>query len=283
MTPLIRVEALGHRYRSGSDRELVALHGIDLEIGRGEFLAVIGENGSGKSTLAKHFNALLLPSQGRVWVDGMDTRNPAHLWEIRRLCGMVFQNPDNQLVATTVEEDVAFGPENLGVPTAEIRARVEEALSLVRMREYSRHAPHLLSGGQKQRVAIAGVLAMRPRCLVLDEPTAMLDPAGRREVLNTVLRLNREEGISVVYVTHFMEEAGYAHRVAVLYRGEMVALDAPAALFQRVPELRQWGLDVPMAAELAWRLRARGLELGGSVLTPEALADAIASRLAGKG
>lgn len=254
---------------------MVALRGINLEVGRGEFLAIIGENGSGKSTLAKHFNALLLPSEGEVRVDGMDTRDPRFLWEIRRRVGMVFQNPDNQLVATTVEEDVAFGPENLGLPPGEIRARVDEALALVGMSSFARHAPHLLSGGQKQRVAIAGVLAMRPQCLVLDEPTAMLDPAGRRDVLATVMRLNREEKITVVYVTHFMDEAARADRVAVLFRGELVALEEPASLFSRVPELRRWGLDIPPVAELAWRLRRRGWNLPGPVLTPQDLVAAL--------
>jgi len=254
---------------------VLALRGINLEVGRGEFLAIIGENGSGKSTLAKHFNALLVPTEGEVRVDGMDTRDPRFQWEIRRRVGMVFQNPDNQLVATTVEEDVAFGPENLGLPPAEIRARVDEALALVGMSSFARHAPHLLSGGQKQRVAIAGVLAMRPECLVLDEPTAMLDPAGRRDVLATVARLNREEKITVVYVTHFMEEAARADRVAVLFRGELVALEEPASLFSRVPDLRRWGLDIPPVAELAWRLRRRGWNLDGPVLTPEDLVAAL--------
>jgi len=254
---------------------VLALRGINLEVGRGEFLAIIGENGSGKSTLAKHFNALLVPTEGEVRVDGMDTRDPRFLWEIRRRVGMVFQNPDNQLVATTVEEDVAFGPENLGLPPDEIRARVDEALALVGMSSFARHAPHLLSGGQKQRVAIAGVLAMRPECLVLDEPTAMLDPAGRRDVLATVVRLNREEKITVVYVTHFMEEAARADRVAVLFRGELVALEEPASLFSRVPDLRRWGLDIPPVAELAWRLRRRGWNLGGPVLTPQDLVAAL--------
>ncbi|MDI6823766.1 MAG: energy-coupling factor transporter ATPase [Bacillota bacterium] len=274
----MRVAGLGHRYRAGENREVEALRGVDLEVGRGEFLAVIGENGSGKSTLAKHFNALLLPTEGEVWVDGMNTRDPACLWEIRRRVGMVFQNPDNQLVATTVEEDVAFGPENLGLPPGEIRARVDEALAAVGMSAFARHAPHLLSGGQKQRVAIAGVLAMRPACLVLDEPTAMLDPVGRRDVLATVLRLNREEKITVVYVTHFMDEAARADRVAVLHRGRVVALEPPAKLFARAPDLRRWGLDVPAVAELAWRLRRRGWQLDGTVLTPEDLVAALGAR-----
>ncbi|MBC7339390.1 MAG: energy-coupling factor transporter ATPase [Firmicutes bacterium] len=276
--PLIRVAGLGHRYRAGENREVEALRGVDLEVGRGEFLAVIGENGSGKSTLAKHFNALLLPTEGEVWVDGMNTRDPACLWEIRRRVGMVFQNPDNQLVATTVEEDVAFGPENLGLPPGEIRARVDGALAAVGMSAFARHAPHLLSGGQKQRVAIAGVLAMRPACLVLDEPTAMLDPVGRRDVLATVLRLNREEKITVVYVTHFMDEAARADRVAVLHRGRLVALEPPATLFARAPDLRRWGLDVPAVAELAWRLRRRGWQLDGTVLAPEDLVAALGAR-----
>lgn len=282
MDPLIRVVGVTHRYNPGGQRQVVALRGIDLEVGRGEFLAVIGENGSGKSTLAKHLNALLLPTEGEVWVDGMRTDDPNCLWEIRRRCGMVFQNPDNQLVATTVEEDVAFGPENLGVPAPEIRARVDEALAAVGMSSYARHAPHLLSGGQKQRVAIAGVLAMRPRCLVLDEPTAMLDPAGRRDVLGTATRLNREDGITVVYVTHFMEEAAVADRVAVLYRGELVALAPPPALFRRVPELRNWGLDVPVVAELAWRLRGRGWPLPDGILTPEELVEAVGAMVPGR-
>ena len=252
-----------------------ALLDVDLEVRRGEFLAVIGHNGSGKSTLAKHLNALLLPSEGDVFVGGMNTRNHDLVWEIRRTAGMVFQNPDNQMVATTVEEDVAFGPENLGVKPPEIRRRVDGALETVGMRELSERAPHLLSGGQKQRVAIAGILAMKPQCIILDEPTAMLDPAGRREVLDTVKKLNREEGITIIHITHHMDEAVDADRVVVMEGGRIVMQGKPREVFARVEELKNLGLDVPQVTELAHRLREGGLDVPADLLTVEEMVTAL--------
>lgn len=272
--PLIRCAGVRHVYRPG-DREVVALDGIDLAIDRGEFVSIVGANGSGKSTLARHLNGLLLPTAGEVWVAGMSTRDPARLWEIRRTVGMVFQNPDNQLVATTVEEDVAFGPENLGLPPEEIAARVDEALRAVGMEEHRLRAPHHLSGGQKQRVAIAGVLAMRPQCVVLDEPTTMLDPAGRAEVLATVLRLHREHGLTVVLITHFMEEAALAGRVVVMARGRVVAEGPPAQVFEDADLLAAAGVKPPAAAWLARRLRAHGLELPRGIVDAEGLVEAL--------
>ncbi|MEW6725155.1 MAG: energy-coupling factor transporter ATPase [Bacillota bacterium] len=271
MARLIWVQGLSHRYGADTDHEILALDNVDLEIEAGEFVAIIGHNGSGKSTLAKHLNALLVPSQGKVVIDSLDTADEKNLWEIRRRAGMVFQNPDNQLVATTVEEDVAFGPENLGVEPSRIRERVEQALSAVGMSDFQEHAPHLLSGGQKQRVAIAGILAMRPICLIMDEATAMLDPAGRAEVLETVRRLNREEGITVLHITHYMEEAVGADRIVVMEAGRIVMTGTPAEVFQRVDELKAMGLSVPQAAELADRLRKRGVQVPPDVITVEEL------------
>lgn len=270
---IIRAQELGYKYSSADTGEIWALRNINLTINKGEFVAVLGPNGSGKSTLAKHFNALLLPTCGRLWVDGLLTGEAVNHWQIRQTVGMVFQNPDNQIVATTVEEDVAFGPENLGIPSVEIRRRVDEALKLVGIYDYRQHAPHLLSGGQKQRVAIAGVLAMQPRCLVLDEPTAMLDPRGRREVMDTVRRLNREEGITVIFITHFMEEAVYADRVIVLGDGEIIFQGTPEETFRQSSLLRNHGLDVPPVAELAEELRAAGLAVPDSVLTVEEMVE----------
>jgi len=269
----IIVSGLVHRYSAGTEFEVTALEGVDLRVARGDFLVIIGPNGSGKSTLARHLNGLLLPTAGTVTVAGMDTRDPAHLWTIRRTVGMVFQNPDNQIVATVVEEDVAFGPENLGIPSPEIRRLVDEAIELVGMRAFLRHAPHLLSGGQKQRVAIAGALAMRPSCLVLDEATAMLDPRGREEVLGTVRRLNRDEGLTVILITHFMEEAVGADRVLVMDRGRVVMDDKPASVFERAAELEAVGLATPQAVEVRRRLGQAGCPVPSSVLTGEALAD----------
>jgi energy-coupling factor transport system ATP-binding protein len=274
---IIRTEGLGYRYQSEEAGEIWALRDIDLKIEAGEFVAILGPNGSGKSTLAKHFNALLLPSKGQVFVDGISTDNPDNHWQIRQTAGMVFQNPDNQIVATTVEEDVAFGPENLGLPSAEIRRRVDKALEVVGMTAYMQHAPHLLSGGQKQRVAIAGVIAMRPKCLIFDEPTAMLDPRGRSEVLETVSRLNREEGITIVYITHFMEEAVAADRVVALDRGTVVMGGSPREIFQQVQKLRSLGLDVPPVAELARELRQSGVELPPEVMTVDELVKHLCS------
>lgn len=274
---MISVQDLFFAYEKAGEEGAKALNGINLTIDRGEYAAVIGHNGSGKSTLAKHFNALLTPTAGEVLVDGMSTRERKYLYEIRQRVGMVFQNPDNQIVATTVEEDVAFGPENLGLPPREIRERVAEALELVRMADMRRHAPHLLSGGQKQRVAIAGVIAMRPRCLVLDEPTAMLDPRGREEVLQTVLRLNEEEGITVIYITHFMEEARRARSLVVMDRGRIVLKGPPRRVFARGDLLRSLGLEVPPVTELAQRLMGRGLPVAPDILDADELVASLCS------
>ena len=264
MQPMIQTDALSFSYPvEEGQRRTTALDNVTLSIEKGSFVVVLGHNGSGKSTLAKHMNAVLLPSGGAVYVEGMDTKKEELLLEIRRRVGMVFQNPDNQIVANVVEEDVAFAPENLGVPTAEIRRRVDDALAAVGMTEFTRHAPHLLSGGQKQRVAIAGVIAMEPECIVLDEATAMLDPSGRREVLDTVHRLNRERGITVVHITHHMSEAEDADRVIVMNDG-VVAMDgAPREIFSRVEELQALGLAAPDTVELLRRLNR---ELGMSIL-----------------
>ena len=252
-----------------------ALRGVDVTIERGSFVVVLGHNGSGKSTLAKTFNAVLLPGGGKVWVEGMDTADEALLLEIRRRVGMVFQNPDNQIVANVVEEDVAFAPENLGVPSAEIRTRVDDALRAVGMEQYARHAPHLLSGGQKQRIAIAGVLAMKPECIVLDEATAMLDPIGRREVLAAVEKLNREQGITVVLITHHMNEAEHADRVIVMNDGLVVMDGTPREVFVRKDELEAIGLAVPDTVSLLFALRAAGMDVPVDAITVDECADAI--------
>ncbi|NLZ92960.1 MAG: energy-coupling factor transporter ATPase [Firmicutes bacterium] len=268
---IIKVVGLGYKYQKEDEGEFWALRDINLSIKRGEFVAVLGPNGSGKSTLAKHFNALLLPTCGELYVNGLNTNDAANHWLIRQSAGMVFQNPDNQIVATTVEEDVAFGPENLGLPAAEIRQRVDEALEIVGMSAYKKHAPHLLSGGQKQRVAIAGVLAMRPQCLILDEPTAMLDPRGRREVLETVARLNKEENITVILITHFMEEAVAADRIIVLENGIIALTGTPQEIFPKVKELQSLGLTAPPVAQLVSELRLAGVDLPPSILTVDEL------------
>ncbi|MCL4425814.1 MAG: energy-coupling factor transporter ATPase [Firmicutes bacterium] len=270
---MIRVEGLYHYFRTPQGL-INALEDVGLTLGPGEFVALVGRNGSGKSTLAKHLNALLLPDRGDVWVKGMNTRDSASLWEIRRTVGMVFQNPDNQLVATVVEEDVAFGPENLGIPPGEIRQRVEEALTTVGMQDYRSWAPHLLSGGQKQRVAIAGVLAMRPACLILDEATAMLDPEGRAEVMTTLDRLSRE-GITILHITHHMEEAVKADRVVVMEAGRIVLMGSPRQVFAQEQQLKRAGLDVPQMVELADHLRRRGLEIPPGVITVEEMVQAL--------
>ena len=249
--------------------------GLDLTIPHGSFVAILGHNGCGKSTLAKHFNAILLPSGGSVQVYGMDTRDEALLLEIRRSVGMVFQNPDNQIVATVVEEDVAFGLENLGVEPHEIQRRVYQALKAVNMTEYATHAPHMLSGGQKQRVAIAGVLAMKPEVILMDEPTAMLDPSGRREVMETVERLHKEEGMTVVLITHFMDEALRGDRVAVMEKGQIVLEGAPRQVFAQVDELKRIGLDVPPMMELSQRLKKDGYDVGCEPMTVEEMVEAL--------
>ena len=235
----------------------------------------MGHNGSGKSTLAKHINAILLPTGGSIWIRGMDTKDMANLWEIRQTAGMVFQNPDNQIIGTVVEEDVGFGPENIGIPTKEIWRRVDESLKSVEMTKYRHASPNKLSGGQKQRVAIAGVLAMRPRCIVLDEPTAMLDPAGRREVIDTVKRLNKDEGITVILITHYMDEVISADKVFVMDKGRIVMHGTPREIFSQVEMLAGYGLDVPQAAKLAHELRKRGLDIPAGILTKDELVEAV--------
>ncbi len=274
--PIIQARDLTFRYTTAEGVAPTVLDQVNLDIEAGSFVAILGHNGSGKSTFAKHLNAILLPTAGKVYVDGMDTTDEDKLLDIRRTVGMVFQNPDNQIVASVVEEDVAFAPENLGVPSDEIRRRVDEALEAVGMTEYARHAPHLLSGGQKQRVAIAGVLAMRPRCIVLDEPTAMLDPVGRREVLDTVCRLQRELGMTVVLITHHMDEAARAQRLVVMDNGHVVMDGPPAQVFQNVVGLRRLGLEVPDSVSLLYELRQAGLDVPLDVLTPEDCAQALA-------
>lgn len=276
MEPVIETKGLKHVYIDSDNNPVTALDGIDLQIMPGEFVAVIGANGSGKSTLARHFNALLLPSEGNVNVHGLDTLDENNLWQIRQDTGMVFQNPDNQIVAAVVEEDVAFGPENIGVPTEELKQRVEDALRAVDMLDYREHAPHLLSGGQKQRVAIAGTLALGSRCIVLDEPTAMLDPKGRKEILSTVRKLNREQHITVVYITHFMTEAMQADRVIVMGDGRIKFQGTPRDVFSRVEELEKLGLEAPLAAKFAFELRKSGVKLPQGIITNEELAEALA-------
>ena len=272
---LIDVKNLFKIYHEGEESEVRALDGVSLSVDRGEFLAIIGQSGSGKSTLAKHLNAILLPSGGKVYVDGIDTADEDKLLDIRRTVGMVFQNPDNQIVANVVEEDVAFAPENLGVPPAEIRRRVDDALKAVGMYEYREHAPHLLSGGQKQRVAIAGVIAMAPRCIVLDEPTAMLDPIGRAEVMKTIRELNRSSGVTVVLITHHMDEAAQADRLVVMAKGRVVADGPPREGFQRVEELKAVGLTVPETTELLWQLRQAEVDVPLDALSDEECAQAL--------
>lgn len=271
----IEIEHLSHVYHVGEEGERRALDDMSLAIERGEFVAVLGSNGSGKSTLAKHLNALLLPTEGVCRVDGIDTREEAEVWRIRQKVGMVFQNPDNQLIAAVVEDDVAFGPENLGVPSKEIRQRVDEALAAVNMTAFRSYAPHLLSGGQKQRVAIAGTLAMQTEAIVFDEATAMLDPEGRAEILSIVKRLHEEQQITVIYITHFMEEAAAADRVVVLDQGHVVMDAPPRAVFSHADELRALGLEVPLAVELRDRLRAAGLALPADLLTGAELVAAL--------
>ena len=273
MQSLIEIKNLKHSYIDTDGNEIHALNGVSLDIYKGEFIAVIGANGRGKSTLARHLNALLLPTEGKCIVVGMDTADDKNLWNIRQHVGMVFQNPDNQIVAAIVEEDVAFGPENIGVPPAEIRTRVDNALAAVGMTEYAKHAPHLLSGGQKQRVAIAGVLALEPDCIVLDEPTAMLDPRGRIEIVNTVKKLNREKNITVVYITHYMEEAMQADRIIAMEHGVIKMQGRPEEIFTKVKELHALGLETPLAAQAAFDLRQEGIKLAGGIISNEELTE----------
>ena len=276
---MLRAEQVRFDYVYENEAPQIVLRGVDLTVEKGSFVALLGHNGCGKSTLAKHFNALLLPTGGRVLVEGMDTADEANTYPIRRRVGMVLQNPDNQLVSTIVEEDVAFGPENLGLAPEEIRRRVDEALEAVDMTAYREHSPHKLSGGQKQRIAIAGVLAMHPDCLMLDEPTAMLDPQGRQEVLDTVCRLNREQGMTVVLITHYMEEAALADRVVVMDEGVVLADGTPREIFSDCERMRQWGLDVPQPTALCAALRACGVDIPADILTPEECAEALLSRI----
>ena len=275
MSHIIKTEDLRFSYTTAEGASPVVLDGVELNIEPGSFVAVLGHNGSGKSTLAKHMNAILLPSGGKVYVNGVDTADEARLLDIRRTVGMVFQNPDNQIVANVVEEDVAFAPENLGVAPEEIRRRVDDALKAVGMYEFREHAPHLLSGGQKQRIAIAGVIAMQPECIVLDEPTAMLDPIGRGDVLRTIKRLNREKGVTVVIITHHMDEAAQADRLVVMAKGKVVADGTPKEVFQDVEGLKAVGLTVPETTELLYQLRRAGLDVPLDALSDEECAQAL--------
>ena len=252
-----------------------AIDGVDIDVPQGSFVAILGHNGSGKSTLAKHMNAILVPTGGTMWVDGRDTKDPAELWNVRQTAGMVFQNPDNQIIGTVVEEDVGFGPENLGVPTEEIWKRVEDSLKAVGMLEYRTHSPNKLSGGQKQRVAIAGVIAMEPKCIVLDEPTAMLDPNGRREVIGAVEKLQKEKNVTVILITHYMEEVIDADQVFVMDDGHIVMHGTPREIFSRVDELKRYRMDVPQVTMLAEELRNRGLDLPRGILRREELVEAL--------
>lgn len=276
MSEIIRIENLHFRY---GDSEKEVLRGIDLSVQQGEFVAVLGHNGSGKSTLAKHINAILLPTEGKVTVDGIDTADESRLYELRQTAGMVFQNPDNQIVSSVVEEDVAFALENLGVPYEEMRERVDEALRTVGMYDLRLHSPSQLSGGQKQRVAIAGVIAMQPKCLILDESTAMLDPKGRKEVLATVRRMNREYGMTVLLITHYMEEAAGCDRVVVMDGGSIIMDGKPEKVFSQVGRLKETGLDVPQVTELAYELKKAGYDISPEIITGEECADALARLL----
>lgn len=266
----IKADKVTFSYESNESEEIrEVLSDVSLEIKKGEFVALLGHNGSGKSTLAKHFNAMLLPVSGKVYVDGLDTLDEDLKYEIRRRAGLVLQNPDNQLVASIVEEDVAFGPENLGIEPSEIRRRVDEALKIVDMYEFRKHAPHKLSGGQKQRVAIAGIIAMEPDCIVLDEPTAMLDPRGRSEVIETIHKLNREKGITVVLITHYMDEAVTADRVVVMDGGEILTQGTPREVFSKVELIKEHALDVPQSTELCYALKKHGIDISSEVLNEE--------------
>ena len=276
MDTIIKIENLSFAY---GEEEAPVLNDISLEIERGSFTAILGHNGSGKSTLAKHMNAILIPTAGKVYVNGIDTADEDRLLEIRRTVGMVFQNPDNQIVASVVEDDVAFAPENLGVPPEEIRRRVDDALKYVGMYDHRMHAPHLLSGGQKQRVAIAGVIAMQPECIVMDEPTAMLDPIGRREVLSAIRKLRREQGMTVILITHHMDECIHADRLIVMSDGRVAEDGPPRRVFPQVEEIKSLGLAVPETTELMYGLNRNGFDLPLGALTVEECADAIAAAL----
>lgn len=277
MDNIIEIKGLHFAYESDDEEKkpVEVLKGIDLNIKQGEFVAVLGHNGCGKSTLAKHLNAILLPTEGTVTVDGIDTKDEEKLFDLRQCAGMVFQNPDNQIVSSVVEEDVAFALENLGVPYEEMRRRVDDSLKAVGMYEYRLHSPSQLSGGQKQRVAIAGVIAMQPKCIILDEPTAMLDPQGRKEVLATIHRMNREQGITIVLITHYMNEAADCDRVVVMDKGMVVLDDVPEKVFSQVDKLKAIGLDVPQVTELAWELRKAGCDISAEIISEEECVAAI--------
>ena len=285
MEKMIEIKGLHFRYESENGdtkpKEDV-LKGIDLNIGQGEFVAVLGHNGCGKSTLAKHINAILLPTEGTVTVDGIDTKDDSRLFDLRQRAGMVFQNPDNQIVSSIVEEDVAFALENLGVPYEEMRKRVDDALKAVDMYEYRMHSPSQLSGGQKQRVSIAGIFAMQPKCIILDEPTAMLDPHGRKEVMATIKRMNREQGVTIVLITHYMDEAAQAERVVVMDKGRVVLDNTPPKVFSQVEFLKGIGLDVPQVTELAWELRRAGCDIPEDIITEDECVEALAKLFGGK-
>ena len=277
---MVRSEKLIYEYEKRDEEGNVigmnrAVDGVDIDIAPGDFVAILGHNGSGKSTLAKHMNAILVPSGGTIWVDGRDTKDPMELWNVRQSAGMVFQNPDNQIIGTVVEEDVGFGPENLGVPTDEIWKRVEDSLKAVGMLEYRNHSPNKLSGGQKQRVAIAGVIAMEPKCIVLDEPTAMLDPNGRKEVIRTVQELRRRKKVTVILITHYMEEVIDADQVYVMDRGHVVMHGTPREIFSRGDELKKYRLDVPQVTMLAEALKKKGLKIPSGILRTEELVEAL--------
>ncbi len=277
---MVQAQSLVYEYKKydeeGRETDVIrAVDEVSLQVEKGDFVAILGHNGSGKSTLAKHMNAILTPTGGTMWVDGKDTRDEDRLWEIRQSAGMVFQNPDNQIIGTIVEEDVGFGPENMGVPTKEIWERVEESLKAVNMLKYRHHSPNKLSGGQKQRVAIAGVVAMHPRCIVLDEPTAMLDPNGRKEVIRAVRALNEVEEITVILITHYMEEVIYADKVIVMDRGRVVMEGTPREIFSQVEKLKSYRLDVPQATLLAYELKKAGVNLPDGILTREELVEAL--------
>ncbi len=278
MSNMVETKELIFEYSSNEEETVTAVKKLSLNVKKGEFVAVIGHNGSGKSTLAKLINAILLPSGGKVFVDSMDTVDPENIWKIRQRAGMVFQNPDNQIVATLVEEDVAFGPENLGVEPQEIRKRVDDALNAVGMYELRRKPPHLLSGGQKQRIAIAGVLAMKPECIIFDEPTAMLDPSGRKEVMDAILRLN-EEGITIIHITHFMDEAVNADRVVVMEDGKAVLEGSPKEVFSKVDQLKEIGLDVPQVTLLSYDLNKEGVKLPMDILTVDEMVSKLCQLL----
>lgn len=277
---IIKAEKLVHEYIRRDEEGNVesiqtALDKVDLDVAAGDFIAVLGHNGSGKSTLAKHINAILEPTEGTLWVDGYDTAREENIWDVRQRAGMVFQNPDNQIIASVVEEDVGFGPENIGVPTDEIWERVEESLKAVGMYKYRTHSPNKLSGGQKQRVAIAGVMAMQPKCIVLDEPTAMLDPLGRKEVLKAVHRLNRERGVTIILITHYMEEVIDADRIYVMDQGKIVMQGTPRSIFSQVERLKEYRLDVPQVTLLSHELRQAGLPVPEGILTRDELTEAL--------